>query len=80
MAVGDPRLRWRSVRDDLPPDWGEYGRVELKAHDGTVISARMEIDAWFTGNDEVPVSQIWLDDGTRAYLHTFKAWRLTGDD
>lgn len=70
--------KWIST-DDLP-GWGDYGRVELRRADGTIETGELSIDAWFTGEDEVPVASIVADDGRKLDLFSFKEWRHVEGD
>lgn len=69
-------MSWRSPDDD-PPDWKDApARVELKRHDGSVVSGFLDVDAWFNGQDEVPVFSLTLDDGQGALIDEFEGYRI----
>jgi hypothetical protein len=60
---------------DKGADWGDGGPIELRQKDGTVVSARMVIDEFFTGDAEIPIPSVTLADGSPASFFDFEAWR-----
>ena len=61
---------------DNPPDWSDGGRIELRNGD-CVVKANLLIDAWFAGDDEIPVTIVTTDDGKTMSFYDFDEWRKT---
>jgi hypothetical protein len=54
---------WLSLVEDSPW-WDDDGRlVEVRSADGQVVRGVMEIDAWFDGEEEVPIFRVKSADG-----------------
>lgn len=65
---------WRDTVDDQP-DWKDGGRIELRYADGRQVVGRLTFDAFFTGEDEVPVPEVTQDDGTKLSFYDAEQWR-----
>lgn len=67
---------WRPNTED--PDWQDSGRmVEVRHADGMVRSGRLIAEAFFTGEDEVPVWSI-ESEGEVLSFYDFAEFRFIG--
>jgi hypothetical protein len=65
--------KWFDTADGV--GWGDGGLIELRRKDGIVVSGGMDIDEFFTGEDDVPIPSVTLRDGSIASFFDFKEWR-----
>jgi|GEM_PF-6241256 len=70
---------WRSIANDLP-DWSDTGPAELRYGDGRVISGRLHITDFISGDPEIPLFAFTSSAGEDLDIFTAKEWRLVRID
>jgi hypothetical protein len=56
------------------PDWRDSGRRVEVEKDGVRLTGRLVADAWFTGEDEIPVFEVELDGGGSVSFTACDRW------
>ena len=66
--------KWFKTADGV--EWGDNGVVELRtSSSGVVTRAVLQVDEFFTGEDEIPQPSVRQLDGTPASFFDFEEWR-----
>lgn len=76
-----PDNPWRDTEDGV--EWSdEPGEIELLYPDGRIVRAYLLIDAWFTGEDEIPIATVTESASSEARVDFFGAdrWRYYRPD
>lgn len=69
---------WHVV-DEYLPDWHDSGIVQLKFADGSIVELEQTIGEVWTGEDEYPMAEHWLDAECRQPVYVFfdaVEWRM----
>ena len=56
---------------------GDGGRIELKKRDGSVVRAWPDVEAYFTGTDEILLPSVTLSDLSQPSFLDFEEWPPT---